>query len=360
MNTFHCKTKILSGPGSVVRLRELGCKRLLLVTDPYFTKDGTAMQIANLSGAEQISIFDKIMPDPSTQLVAEGTALVQSFQPDTIAALGGGSTLDCAKAMAYFSGLSVQFVAIPTTSGSGSEVTDFAILTHGDTKHPLIDEKMQPDVAILDSGLLKQLPKSLIADCGFDVLSHALESYVATNAGSMTDALARDGFRLAYSHLPASFSGDVTVRQQVHTAATMAGMAFSQAGLGLCHAMAHALGGQFHLPHGRLNAILLPHILDANAPKAAGKYAELARYAGLGGSTDMLAVRNMKNALIRLRRELRLPQDLLQAGVTAVQIREKTSQILKDVLADPCCATNPVAVTEDMVRQILQAVSGHG
>lgn len=359
MEQFYCKTKILSGPGSVVRLKELGSQRLLMVADPYFTKDGTAMQIANLSGAGKIEIFDKIMPDPSTQLVAEGTALVQAFKPDTIVALGGGSTLDCAKAMAYFGGLAVRLVAIPTTSGSGSEVTDFAILTHGETKHPLIDEKMQPDVAILDGGLLKQLPKSLIADCGFDVLSHALESYVATNSSAITDALARDGFLLAFTHLSASFGGDVAVRQQIHTAATMAGMAFSQAGLGLCHAMAHALGGQFHLPHGRLNAILMPHILDQNTA-ASGKYASLARYAGLGGSTDMLAVRNLKNALIRLRRELRLPQDLAQAGIASTQVREKTEKILQDVLADPCCKTNPVPVTGDMVRRVLEAVTGHG
>ena len=359
MEQFYCKTKILSGPGSVVRLKELGIRRLLLVADPYFTKDGTALQIANLSGAEKTEIFDKITPDPSTQLVAEGTALVKSFEPDAVVALGGGSTLDCAKAMVYFSGLPLQLIAIPTTSGSGSEVTDFAILTHGETKHPLIDEKLQPDVAILDSGLLKQLPKSLIADCGFDVLSHALESYGAKNASPFTDALARDAFLLAFTHLPASFGGDASVRQLIHTASTMAGMAFSRAGLGLCHAMAHALGGQLHLPHGRLNAILLPHILEQNA-EANGKYAALARAAGLGGSTDMLAVRNLKNALIRLRRELHLPQDLAQAGVSSGQIRKKTDQIVQDALADPCCATNPVPVTEAMVRTVLTAVTGHG
>ena len=359
MEQFYCKTKIFSGPGSVVRLGELGIRRLLLVADPYFTKDGTALQIANLSGAEEIEIFDRILPDPSTQLVAEGTALVKGFEPDTVVALGGGSTLDCAKAMAYFSGVPVRLVAIPTTSGSGSEVTDFAILTHGETKHPLIDEKMQPGVAILDSGLLKQLPKSLIADCGFDVLSHALESYVAKNASPFTDALARDSFLLVFAHLPASFGGDVSVRQQIHTAATMAGMAFSQAGLGLCHAIAHALGGQFHLPHGRLNAILLPHILEQNAA-ANGKYAVLARAAGLGGSTDMLAVRNLKNALIRLRRELRLPQELSQVGILPAQVREKTEEIVQAVLADPCCETNPVPVTKEMVKSVLTAVTGHG
>ena len=264
------------------------------------------------------------------------------------------------KAMVYFSGLPVCLVAIPTTSGSGSEVTDFAILTHGQAKHPLIDEKMQPDVAILDSGLLKQLPKSLVADCGFDVLCHALEGLVAKNAGPISDALARDGFLLAYGNLAASFAGNVEVRQQIHTAATMVGMAFSQAGLGLCHAMSHALGGQFHLPHGRLNAILLPHVLECNSQKAGAKYAHLARQAGLGGTTEMLAVRNLKNALIRLRRELRLPQDLAQAGVSARLLREKKEQILSDVLADPCCSTNPVTVTRETVENILRSAAGHG
>lgn len=360
MEQFFCKTKIISGPGSTVQLKELNSRRLFLVADPYFTKDGTANRIAGLSGAEQIQIFDKVIPDPTVALAAEATAQLLQFQPDTVVALGGGSALDCAKSMVYFSGLPVCLVAIPTTSGSGSEVTNFAILTHAEAKHPLIDARMQPDVAILDSGLLKQLPRSLVADSGFDVLSHSLEALAATNASPVTDALARDGFLLAYTNLPASFGGNTEVRQQIHTAATMAGMAFSQAGLGLCHAIAHALGGQFHLPHGRLNAILLPHILEYNSQKAGAKYARLARLVGLGGSTDMLAVRNLKNALIRLRRELGLPQDLAQAGVAARILREKKEQIIEDVLADPCCNTNPVPVTRETVDAVLRGVAGHG
>ena len=360
MEQFYCKTKIWTGPGSVVRLKELSPLRLLMVADPYFTKDGTAMQIANLSGAEHIEIFDKIQPDPSIALAAEGTAVAERFQPDTLVALGGGSALDCAKAIAYFSHLPLQLVAIPTTSGSGSEVTNFSVLTHGGSKHPLIDDNIQPDVAILDSGLLKQLPKSLIADCGFDVLSHALESLAATGSAEISSALARESFTLAYRHLLSSFQGDVSVRQKIHTAATMAGMAFSQSGLGLCHAMAHALGGQFHLPHGRLNAILLPHVIDYNTPAAGGQYATLARYAGIGGSTDLLAVRNLKNALIRLRRELQLPQDLVQAGVAPSLVHQQSQQLVDAVLNDPCCATNPVSVTKAGVQKILSGVMGHG
>ena len=188
MEQFHCATKLLSGPGAVAALECMQIRRLLLVTDPYFRKNGTADRIAAVAKAEKTEIFDKITPDPSVELVAEGTAVVKDFAPDTIVALGGGSTLDCAKAMTFFGGRAMRLIAIPTTSGSGSEVTDFAVLTHGMTKYPLVDSRLQPEVAILDSDLLKELPAKLVADCGFDVLTHALEAYVALNAGAITDA----------------------------------------------------------------------------------------------------------------------------------------------------------------------------
>ena len=248
MERFECKTKIISGPAAAGTLAELGAKRLLLVTDPYFAQNGTAQRIAGIVGAEETEIFDRVIPDPTVELAAEGTARVRAFKPDVLVALGGGSAMDCAKAMAYFSGQPLTFVAIPTTSGSGSEVTDFAILTHNKVKHPLVDPRLRPDMAILDSDLLSQLPPSLVADAGFDVLSHAVESFVATDAGAVTDALARDAFCCCYAALPASFAGRTGVRQQIHMAATMAGMAFTQAGLGLCHAMSHSLGGVFHVP----------------------------------------------------------------------------------------------------------------
>ena len=148
MERFSCKTQIISGPGALSALSELGCQRLLLVADPYFVKNGVAEKVIALAKPEKAEVFDKIQPDPSVELAAEGTAVVKALQPDTVVALGGGSAMDCAKAMAYFSGLQVRLVAIPTTSGSGSEVTDFAILTHGGTKHPLVDSRIRPDVAI--------------------------------------------------------------------------------------------------------------------------------------------------------------------------------------------------------------------
>ncbi len=359
MEIFSCKTKIISGNGAIAGLGELQAKRLLLVADPYFQKTDLPQKLKNASKVEEMATFFEVRPDPSVELSAQGTAMVQSFRPDTVIALGGGSAMGCAKAMVYFSGLPIQFVAIPTTSGSGSEVTDFAILTHDGVKHPLVDRKLQPDMAILDADLLHSLPKTLIADAGYDILAHALESYVAVNAGSISRALAADAFDAAYTNLPASFAGNTAVRLRIHQAATMAGMAFSQSGLGLCHAMAHALGGQFHLPHGRLNAILLPAVVEANA-EANHLYADLARRAGLGGTADTVAVRNLKNALVRLRKELQLPATLSQAGIPPREVRQAADTIVSAALADPCSATNPVRPDENMVRHVLQQVTGIG
>lgn len=358
MEKFSCKTTIISGAGAVSALGEMGAKRLFLVTDPYFMKNGTAQRIAAAAKAEQVEIFDKVQPDPTVELAAEGTARLKEFRPDVVAALGGGSAIDCAKAMAYFAKGDYRLVAIPTTSGSGSEVTDFAILTHNKVKHPLVDPALRPDVAILDSDLLEALPKGLIADTGFDVLAHALEACVAKDAGVISDLYAREAFRTAYAALPASYAGRKDVRLKVHMAATMAGMAFTQAGLGLCHAMAHSLGGMFHVPHGRLNAILLPAIVSCNAHAAGKKYAQMAQAAGIGGSAETVAVRNLKNGLIRLRKELGLPETLARAGVDPRAVWGNVAAIVQSTLEDPCCASNPVAVDDFMVRRILEEVTG--
>lgn len=358
MERFSCTTTIISGAGALEALGEMDIRRLLLVADPFFVKNGVADRAAKLSGAETVTVFSNISPDPSVELAAEGTAVVRQAQPDTIVALGGGSCMDCAKAMAYFAGQDISLVAVPTTSGSGSEVTDFAILTHGQVKHPLVDEKLRPKVAILDSDLLGELPAGLVADAGFDVLSHAAEAYVAKNAGAVTDALASAAFTAAFAALPASFAGNKAVRLQVHQAATMAGMAFTQAGLGLCHALAHSLGGIFHIPHGRLNAILLPAVIECNSHVAMEKYAKLARCAGLGASSDTMAVRNLKNGLLRLRKELQLPQTLAQAGISPQQVRHHAKEITQAALKDPCCGTNPMGVEDFMIRRILEEVTG--
>ena len=357
---YSCKTKIISGSGSLAEIGKLGSRRLMIVSDPFFEKNGVAATIEKLSGAEETLIYSGVSPDPTAQQVACAVAEIKAFTPDTVVALGGGSAMDCAKAMVFFSGLSLRFVAVPTTSGSGSEVTDFSIITHNGVKHPLIDPKLCPDMAILDSDLLKELPPGLIADTGFDVLSHALEAYVATDSGAITDALAADAFATAISVLPKSFQGDLSVRGDMHIASTMAGMAFTRAGLGLCHAMSHTLGGIFHIPHGRLNAILLPSVVECNTAAAAKKYANLARRAGISGAADTVAVRNLKTSLIRLRKELRLPGSLTEAGVNRAEISRQASEIVSATLKDPCCRTNPVPVTADLVRRVLKEVTGTG
>ena len=358
MDEFDCRTKIISGAGAVEKLADFGAKRVFLVTDPFFYENGTAERVAAAAKAEAVEIFHEVRPDPTVELAAAGTARLRAFQPELVIALGGGSAMDCAKAMGYFSKTEAKLVAIPTTSGSGSEVTDFAILTHNQVKHPLVDRRLRPDAAILDSDLLAELPPSLVADAGFDVIAHAVEAYVAKDAGVFTDALAREAFRSAYASLPASYAGRQEVRLKIHQAATMAGMAFTQAGLGLCHAMSHALGGMFHVPHGRLNAILLPSIVATNAHVAGQKYARLARFAGIGGSADTVAVRNLKNALIRLRKELRMPETLTQAGIAPREVWECTREIVEATMNDPCCASNPMQVEDFMVRRILEEVTG--
>ena len=358
MDEFDCKVKIVSGPGAVRRLEDFGARRLFLVSDPFFYENGVAQRIAEASRAEEVEIFHEVKPDPTVELAAEGTAKLKAFNPDLIVALGGGSAMDCAKAMAFFARGEGKLVAIPTTSGSGSEVTDFAILTHNKVKHPLVDRRLRPCMAILDSDLLQEMPAGLIADAGFDVLTHAVESYVATDAGSFSDMLAQEAFRSAYGALPASFAGHKEVRLKVHQAATMAGMAFTQAGLGLCHAMAHALGGMFHVSHGKLNAVLLPSVVATNAHVAGAKYAQLARVCGMGSTADTIAVRNLRNNLIRLRRDLKLPETLAQAGITPQALRSATNEIVSATLADPCCRTNPMEIEAFLVRQILEEVAG--
>ena len=360
MEKFSCTTKIIAGAGAVSALRELGAKRLFLVTDPFFMKNGQARKVAEVTGCAEVEYFDQVVPDPGVELAAQGTAKLNAFRPDLLVALGGGSAMDCGKAIAYFGGGGYTVAAIPTTSGSGSEVTDFAILSHDKVKHPLVDDRLRPDMAILDSDFLRELPKGLIADTGFDVLTHAAEACCAKNAGVMSDLLAKEAFASAFASLPASYAGRQEVRLKVHMASTMAGLAFSQAGLGLCHAMAHALGGMFHIPHGRLNAILLPAVISCNASGASGRYAQLARAAGLGGSADTIAVRNLRNGLIRLRRELNLPETLAQAGIAPRLIWANGDAIVRATLEDPCCKTNPITVEDFLVRRVLEEVTGRG
>ena len=241
--------------------------------------------------------------------------------------------MDCAKAMAYFAKGNYKLVAIPTTSGSGSEVTDFAILTHNKVKHPLVDKRLRPDAAILDSDLLQELPKGLIAETGFDALSHAVEAYAAKNAGAMTDLYAREAFSSAFAALPASYAGRKDVRLKVHQAATMAGIAFTQAGLGLCHAMAHQIGAAYNIPHGVANAIMLPSVMHFNRLVCRKRYPEI----GLALSGRMMDAEETVRCVQQLIVELGLPANLVEAGAR----KEDFARFSVDALDDPCLSSNP-------------------
>lgn len=349
MHTFVCGTKLCFGKNAPELLATLGAKRVLLVTDPFFAENGTAARYASAFPEAQTRLFSEIRPDPSLSLVADGVRVLQEFQPDTVLALGGGSAMDCAKGIVSLGGMAVRLIAVPTTSGSGSEVTSFAILTHNGTKHPLVEDAIRPQIAILDDALLEKLPRGLIAETGMDVLSHCLEAVAAKNASLFSTALAQQAFRTALERLPASFAGDTSVRGEVHQAATMAGIAFDNAGLGACHALSHSLGGTFHLAHGRLNSILLPHVLRFNAETNPQPYAQLAAFCHLSG------VRGLSFALQRLRRQLELPATLTEAGLQRAEVQQAEDAICAAAVNDPCAATNPRPVTLEAMKALLRS-----
>lgn len=356
LKTFFCKPKIFSGPDALAQLSRLEAKSVLLVTDRFFVENGTADRIAALLPGAKVTVFSDVTPDPAVELVAKGAEAFQNCRPEALLALGGGSPMDCAKAVLYLQEARPLFVAIPTTSGSGSEMTAFSIVTHGGVKKPLVDEALRPDWAILDESLLQKLPKALIADTGMDALAHCLEAVAGTNASSFSDVLAEGAFRLCFQNLHASYAGDTAVRGQIHEAASMAGLAFDHAGLGVLHALAHALGGRFHIPHGRLCAILMSAVLEFNAPVCQHKYVRLARIAGISGATDHMAFRGLISALSRLRSSLEMPGSLQQAGVSPRELRLAADELTGAALEDACLDTAPRKPSRDDLRAILQQV----
>lgn len=335
-------------------LRKQTAKRVLVVTDQYFSRSGKALEIGNLVPGAEVRVFDEVTPDPAAELAAKGAALCVQFRPELLIALGGGSPMDCAKGIRLAAGIPMTFAAIPTTCGSGSEVTSFSILTSGCVKHALVEESLRPDLAILDDTLLSSIPQSLLADTGMDLLAHCLEAVAARKRNGFTDAFAAHGAMTVLEKLRPAWEGTGEHRGHLLEAACMAGMAFDNAGLGLCHAMAHVLGGAYHIPHGRLCAMLLPHVMEANADTARGAYARLARVCGLSGATERLSLRNLITAIVRLRTSLGMPATLRQAGADCTELQK----LVPDILQDACCATNPVPPTAAVIGRILKAVSG--
>lgn len=393
MQWFKIPPKIYFEDDSIQYLEKMeDIERAFIVTDPTMVKLGNVDKILYYLRKRKVychsKIYSDVQPDPDVETIMRGVESMKDFQPDVIIALGGGSAIDAAKGMwlfyehpeASFDGMKLKFmdirkraykfpklgkkaklVAIPTTSGTGSEVTAFTVITdhkNGNVKYPLTDYAVRPDVAIIDPQFVMSLPKSATADTGIDVLTHALESYVSVMASDYTDGLALQAIDMVFNYLPRAYKSgqsDAEAREKMHNASCIAGMAFTNAFLGLNHSMAHKLGGEYHIPHGRANAILLPYVVEFNAQKptkfatfpkyetfiADKKYAKIANFIGCGGINTEESVKNLIKAIKKLKEEVKLPTSIKECGVDEDVFFRNLDNLSERAHEDQCTSANP-------------------
>lgn len=391
MQWFKIPEKIYFQYGSTQYLEKMpNITKAFIVTDPYMIKlgyiDRVLYYLRKRSQYVHCEIFSEVEPDPSVDTVVRGCELMNKFQPDVIIALGGGSAIDAAKGMwLYYEnpetdfdslrlkfmdirkriykfpklGKKAKFVAIPTTSGTGSEVTSFAVITDKtkNTKYPLADYELTPDVAIIDPEFVMTVPPSVTADTGMDVLTHAIEAYVSVLASDFTDGLAIKAIQLVFEYLPKAYKdgSDKLAREKMHNASCIAGMAFTNAFLGINHSLAHKLGGEFHIPHGRANAVLLPYVIEYNASKpskfvsfpkyeifiADKRYAEIAKALGLPASSVEEGVRSLVKAIRDLMKELNMPMTIAECKVDKKKFIAKVPELADKAFEDQCTNANP-------------------
>ncbi|KIO98679.1 bifunctional acetaldehyde-CoA/alcohol dehydrogenase [Levilactobacillus brevis] len=376
-----------------------GIKRVFLVTDPAMVElgyiDTVLNELKRQPNGIEYSLFSDVEPDPTTDTVNRGVAQMRMFKPDTIVALGGGSAMDAAKNMwlfyedpeASFFGAKqkfldirkraykfnkphkAQFVAIPTTSGTGSEVTPFAVITDSKThvKYPLADYALTPDVAIVDSQFIETVPKKTVAYSGLDVLTHAIESYVSNMASDYTRPWSLQAIKLVMDNLTNSYNGDITAREEMHNASTLAGMAFANAFLGIDHSIAHKLGGEFGLPHGLAIAITLPHVIRYNFKeptklsmwpkydhfKADEDYAQIARYLGLSGTTNEELKEALVKKIIDLAHSVDVTLSLKANGVDKAHFDQAVDKLAELAFEDQCTTANPREPLVSELKQIM-------
>ncbi len=393
MQWFKVPPKIYFEYDSVQYLEKMeGIERAFIVTDPTMAKLGYVDKVLYYLRKRQhychAEIYSDVEPDPDVQTIMRGVEQMRNFKPDVIIALGGGSAIDAAKGMwlfyehpeTSFDGLRLKFldirkraykfpklgnlaklVAIPTTSGTGSEVTSFSVITdkqNGNIKYPLADYSLCPDVAIIDPQFVMSLPKNATADTGMDVLTHAIEAYVSNMASDYTDGLALQAIDMVFTYLPRAYkngSTDQEAREKMHNASCIAGMAFTNAFLGLNHSMAHKLGGEFHIPHGRANAILLPYVIEYNATKptkfcsfpkyekfiADQKYAKIAQMIGKGGKTVKESIQNLVQAIRDLQKEVEIATSVQECGISEEVFFNKVQELSENAHEDQCTTANP-------------------
>ncbi|QED46429.1 bifunctional acetaldehyde-CoA/alcohol dehydrogenase [Cytobacillus dafuensis] len=410
MQWFKVPPKIYFEKNSTQYLAKMpNISKAFIVTDPGMVKLGYVNKVLYYLRKRpdyvHCEIFSEVEPDPLIETVMKGAERMASFQPDVIIALGGGSAMDAAKGMWLFYeypeteffglkqkfldirkrvvkypklGERAQFVAIPTTSGTGSEVTSFSVITDkkANIKYPLADYELTPDVAIIDPQFVMTVPKHITADTGMDVLTHAIEAYVSVMANDYTDGLAMKAIQLVFEYLPIAYrnGSDEIAREKMHNASTIAGMAFANAFLGINHSLAHKLGAEFHIAHGRANTILMPHVIRYNATKpkkftafpkyekfvADVRYAEIARTLGLPARTTEEGVESLIQAVIKLAKELDIPMSIEANGVEKAEFESKVDWLAERAFEDQCTTANPklplVAELAEVYRQAFKGV----
>ena len=377
MYKISYKTELHVGKGALQQLSHYKNEHILVVADPFLKTSGTLDAIlANFDDSNDIVVFTDIVPDPPIETVVAGIKSAGDKPISIVLSIGGGSAIDASKAMYYFAKKQGAFseailIAIPTTSGTGSEVTDFSVITDADkgTKYPLVTSEILPDVAILDADLVMSLPSNITADTGMDVLTHAIEAYVSTEATDFSDALAEKAIKLVFEYLPKAYKNgqDVEAREKMHAASTLAGMAFNTAYLGINHSLAHAAGAKFHVPHGRLNSILMPHVIQYNAgidlnnrsrqavdKAVASRYQDIAKLLGCSASSPVSGVRQLVEAIKKLQRKLEMPTSLREYGVKADAFAQYKVEISEAALHDGCTPTNPRVPTAEELLKVLE------
>lgn len=383
MNRFTIPRDLYFGDDAIEYLASVkGSKAIIVYGSKRLESDGTIAKMQALlkkANIESIT-FSGVEHDPSVATVKEGVRMMNEFEPDLIIGIGGGSPIDAAKAMWIFYEHpdftfeeaakpfnlpelrnKAKFIAIATTSGTATEVTSFSVITDNETgiKYPIADYNITPDVAILDTTLVESMPKHLVANTGMDALTHALEAYVSTVANPFTDALAMRSIEMIYKNLVASFNGDMNARKEMHIAQNLAGMAFSNAILGIAHSMAHKSGVIFNVPHGLANAIYLPNTVLFNSKTAGAKYADIAHRLGLSGNNEKELVASLVESIKKMRADLQMQPSLKEYGIKEDNFNAHLDSVAATAVADPCTSTNPREVSvEEMKELFIAAYNG--